>query len=85
VHRQRYIQERGLHAAPPVTDGAAAHTLALPMFPGLAEAEQDEVIDAVKAAVDRHLGPDARGGTTSRAGATAATATGAGAGAGAAR
>src|SRR6478672_3322289 len=31
VHRQSYIQERGLHADLPVTDSAAAHTLALPM------------------------------------------------------
>jgi len=83
VHRQSYIQERGLHADLPVTDEAAAHTLALPMFPGLTDAEQDQVIDAVKAAVERHLGPDARAGTSAVA-ADAAT-TGAGAGAGAAR
>jgi len=60
VHRQSYIQERGLHADLPVTDGAAARTLALPMFPGLTDAEQGEVIDAVRTAVDRHLGPAAR-------------------------
>ena len=35
VHRQEYIMERGLHADLPVTDAAAARTLALPMFPGL--------------------------------------------------
>jgi dTDP-4-amino-4,6-dideoxygalactose transaminase len=57
VHRQSYIMERGLHADLPVTDAAAARTLALPMFPGLTGAEQDQVIGAVKAAVDRHLGP----------------------------
>ncbi|HEY7968447.1 MAG TPA: DegT/DnrJ/EryC1/StrS aminotransferase family protein [Candidatus Limnocylindrales bacterium] len=61
VHRQSYIQERGLHAELQVTDAAAARTLALPMFPGLTDAEQDQVIGAVKAAVGRHLGPDARG------------------------
>ena len=33
--------ERGLHADLPVTDAAAARTLALPMFPGLTDAEQD--------------------------------------------
>jgi perosamine synthetase len=55
VHRQSYIMERGLHADLPVTDGAAARTLALPMFPGLTEAEQDQVIEAVSAAVERHL------------------------------
>ena len=57
VHRQAYIQERGLHADLPVTDLAAARTLALPMFPGLTDAEQDQVIAAVGAAVERHLGP----------------------------
>ncbi len=41
VHRQAYIMERGLHADLPVTDAAAARTLALPMFPGLTDAEQD--------------------------------------------
>src|SRR6476660_9926916 len=60
VHRQSYIMERGLHADLPVTDAAAANTLALPMFPGLADDEQGQVIDAVKAAVDRHLGPAGR-------------------------
>jgi dTDP-4-amino-4,6-dideoxygalactose transaminase len=57
VHRQSYIQERGLHADLPVTDAAAAQTLALPMFPGLTDAEQDQVIDAVSVAVEKHLGP----------------------------
>ena len=59
VHRQSYIMERGLHADLPVTDGAAARTLALPMFPGLTDAEQDQVIAAVTDSVGRHLGPDA--------------------------
>lgn len=59
VHRQSYIMERGLHAELPVTDGAAERTLALPMFPALTDAEQDQVIDAVRAAVERHLSPAA--------------------------
>ena len=59
VHRQSYIMERGLHADLPVTDGAANRTLALPMFPGLTDAEQDQVIEAVSAAVERRLGPGA--------------------------
>jgi dTDP-4-amino-4,6-dideoxygalactose transaminase len=59
VHRQSYIMERGLHAELPVTDDAAARTLALPMFPGLTDAEQDQVIAAVSGAVERHLGADA--------------------------
>jgi perosamine synthetase len=54
VHRQAYIMERGLHADLPVTDAAAARTLALPMFPGLTESEQAQVIDAFRAAVTRH-------------------------------
>jgi dTDP-4-amino-4,6-dideoxygalactose transaminase len=57
VHRQSYIMERGLHAELPVTDAAAARTLALPMFPGLTSDEQTTVIDALRAAVGRH--PDA--------------------------
>jgi dTDP-4-amino-4,6-dideoxygalactose transaminase len=57
VHRQEYIMERGLHAELPVTDAAAARTLALPMFPGLSEAEQATVIEALRAAVGRHADP----------------------------
>jgi len=74
VHRQSYIMERGLHADLPVTDGAAARTLALPMFPGLSEAEQDQVIEAVSAAVERHLRPGAgtADATTDQAAGTAA-------------
>ncbi len=71
VHRQSYIMERGLHADLPVTDGAAARTLALPMFPGLTDAEQDQVIAAVTGAVERHLGP-ARGAAETAAAGTAA-------------
>ena len=67
VHRQSYVTERGLHAELPVTDSAAAHTLALPMFPGLTDAEQDQVIEAVGAAVERHLGPGPRGSATATA------------------
>ncbi len=63
VHRQSYIMERGLHADLPVTDAAASRTLALPMFPGLTDDEQEQVIEAVRAAVGRHLGPDAHGTT----------------------
>ena len=78
VHRQSYIMERGLHADLPVTDGAAARTLALPMFPGLTDAEQETVIDAVRAAVDRHLGPGRDGapgdGASAPAGAAGAAA-----------
>jgi dTDP-4-amino-4,6-dideoxygalactose transaminase len=61
VHRQEYIMERGLHADLPVTDAAAARTLALPMFPGLTDEEQGQVIAAFRAAVGRHLGAGAAG------------------------
>jgi dTDP-4-amino-4,6-dideoxygalactose transaminase len=73
VHRQSYIMERGLHADLPVTDAAAAHTLALPMFPGLADDEQGQVIAAVRDAVGRHLGTAARpaGGSRAATGAAA--------------
>ncbi len=77
VHRQSYIMERGLHADLPVTDAAASRTLALPMFPGLSDAEQDQVIEAVRAAVAKHLGPDARGAAGSDGASAAAGAAGA--------
>ncbi len=54
VHRQAYIMERGLHADLPVTDRAAARTIALPIHPGLGSDEQATVIAAVRAAVGRH-------------------------------
>ncbi len=56
VHRQAYVMERGLHADLPVTDQAAARTLALPIYPGLTEAEQATVVAEVAAAVARHGG-----------------------------
>jgi dTDP-4-amino-4,6-dideoxygalactose transaminase len=56
VHRQEYIMERGLHADLPVTDSAAARTLALPIFPGLSDGEQQQVIDAVRTSITRHAG-----------------------------
>jgi dTDP-4-amino-4,6-dideoxygalactose transaminase len=59
VHRQPYIQERGIHADLPVTDRAAATTLALPIFPGLTDDERGQVISALRRAVERHAGIDA--------------------------
>ncbi|HEY7524423.1 MAG TPA: DegT/DnrJ/EryC1/StrS family aminotransferase [Candidatus Limnocylindrales bacterium] len=53
VHRQGYIQERGLHAELPVTDRLAAETLALPIYPRLTDDEQTTVIDAVRDVVGR--------------------------------
>ena len=74
VHRQPYIMERGLHAELPVTDAAAARTLALPMFPGLTDGELDQVIGAVRDAVGRHLGGVGSAGTTGSDAAIAGTA-----------
>jgi len=48
VHRQAYIEARGLTADLPVTDAAAATTLALPIHPGLTDAEMDTIIGAVR-------------------------------------
>ena len=56
VHRQAYIQERGLHADLPVTDRAANETIALPMYVGLTAEDQATVIDVVRAAVLAHVG-----------------------------
>jgi perosamine synthetase len=52
VHRQPYVMERGFHADLPITDRAAERTLSLPMYPGLTEAEQQAVIDAVRRSVE---------------------------------
>jgi len=73
VHRQPYIMERGLFAELPVTDAAASRTLALPMFPGLTEPEQDQVIAAIRDAVGRRLGGEV-GATAGSGGSTAGTA-----------
>jgi len=51
VHRQAYVLERGIHADLPVTDMLAATTMSLPIFPGLKDAEQARVIDALRAAI----------------------------------
>ena len=61
VHRQGYIQERGLHAELPVTDLVAAETLALPIYPRLTDDEQATVIAAVRDAVGRHIEPATAG------------------------
>lgn len=60
VHRQPYIMERGLYVELPLTDAAAGQTLALPMFPGLSDAEQATVVSAVRAAVLRRAGAAAQ-------------------------
>ena len=56
VHRQAYIQERGLHADLPITDRAAGQTLALPMYVGLTPEDQATVIEVVRSSVLAHAG-----------------------------
>ncbi len=56
VHRQPYIQERGLHADLPVTDRAAEQTVALPMYVGMTAEDQATVIEVVRRAVLAHAG-----------------------------
>jgi hypothetical protein len=75
--------ERGLHADLPQTDIAAARTLALPMYPGLTEDEQAEVVSAVRAAVERRAPESPRNDATptpAAVGAAAGAAAGAPAG-----
>ena len=53
-HRAPYVLELGIEADLPVTDAVAATCMSLPMYPGLTESEQDQVIAALRAAVARH-------------------------------
>ena len=53
-HRQAYVMELGLDGDLPVTDAAAAESMSLPMYPGLTETEQNQVIEALRASVLRH-------------------------------
>jgi perosamine synthetase len=56
VHRQAYIQERGLHANLPTTDRAAERTIALPMYPGMTPEDRATVVAVVRDAVLAHAG-----------------------------
>jgi dTDP-4-amino-4,6-dideoxygalactose transaminase len=53
-HKAPYVLELGIEANLPVTDEAAANSMSLPMFPGLTETEQDQVIAALRASIGRH-------------------------------
>ena len=53
-HRQAYVMELGIDGTLPNTDAAAAACMSLPMYPGLTEAEQTQVIGALRAAVLRN-------------------------------
>ncbi len=63
VHRQPYVLERGISANLPVTDIASERTLSLPMFPGLTDAEQGQVVAAVVTVI-RSLAPVREGAAT---------------------
>jgi dTDP-4-amino-4,6-dideoxygalactose transaminase len=54
VHRHPYIQDMGLTADLPVSDAAAAHTLALPIYPGLSSDEERRVVAGLREAVLRY-------------------------------
>ena len=56
VHKQPYVQELGIDATLPVTERAARRTLSLPMYPGLSDADQDEVIRSVREVTARVAG-----------------------------
>jgi perosamine synthetase len=57
VHRQPYVLERGIAADLPITDRIAAGCLSLPLYPGLTDDEQGTVVAALRASVERRLGP----------------------------
>jgi dTDP-4-amino-4,6-dideoxygalactose transaminase len=46
--------ELGIEADLPNTDAAAESCVSLPMYPGLTEAEQDQVLEALRTSVLRH-------------------------------
>jgi len=54
VHRQPYLKAIGIGAELPVTDAAAAHTLALPIYPGLSSEEERRVVAGLREAVLQH-------------------------------
>ena len=69
VHRQPYIQERGIHADLPVTDAVAAETITLPMFAALGAETQQQVVDAVARSIGGRAGmadPLSTAGSASR-------------------
>jgi perosamine synthetase len=60
-HKAAYVLELGIEADLPNTDAAAAESMSLPMFPGLTDAEQDQVVTALRASVQRHAAGTAAG------------------------
>ena len=60
VHRQPYVLERGIDVHLPVTEQVADRAVSIPVYPTLTDDEVTTVIDAVRAAVGRHVGATAR-------------------------
>jgi perosamine synthetase len=52
-HLEPFYRERYPELSLPVTEAASAETLLLPLYVGMTEAEQDEVISSLLAALDR--------------------------------
>jgi perosamine synthetase len=51
-HLEPFYRERYPDLSLPVTEATSAETLLLPLYVGMTEAEQDEVVDALLAALD---------------------------------
>ena len=51
-HLEPFYRERYPDLSLPVTEAASAETLLLPLYVGMTEAEQDEVIGSLLAALD---------------------------------
>ena len=67
VHRQPYVEERGVEAFLPLTDQAAATSLALPMYADLDERDQDVAVEALRTALARHVRRDVYAESTAAA------------------
>ena len=60
VHRQAYVLERGIDVHLLVTEHIAGRALSIPLYPTLTDDEEQTVIEAVRAAVTRHVGAATR-------------------------
>ena len=56
VHREPAYRDRPPPFPLPHTEAAEATTLVLPIFPGLADADQDRVVGELRAAIEDALG-----------------------------
>lgn len=60
IHREPAYANRGLRAPLPVSEEVQDHTILLPLFPQMTEAMQQEVVAALRAAVDAGTAPPVR-------------------------